>query len=348
MSTKEFHYTICPVGNAGYISEKTEGFLYSTFKQRGIQPVQLQSLPEDRWHVHFDYQDDALFREGGNIPPIWAKSNGAEVTLIGFTFLQQKSYILTRTDSLIDYVEQLRGKRLAVPVRPEVTVVDFFKAMAQRGLETALAARGLTPAEAIFVELPQTEAQNATKKDWKSNLGSVEVEALDNGKVDAIFSGGARAQHLLATGKYKAIFEVTAHPDLLAPINNGYPNTLTVSTKLARENPEIVVNYVKQSLLAAEWAKTHLPEVLELFSKQVHGSVAEVIASLPVNFNKELAPVLTQEGLLALESQKRFLFDHGFTTKDFNIEKWADDSFLKAALAEIEHEKGTLGLKKAG
>jgi 2'-hydroxybiphenyl-2-sulfinate desulfinase len=348
MSVKEFRYTICPVGNSSYISANAEGFLHSNFKQRGIQPTLLQSLPEDRWHVHFDYQDDALFREGGNIPPIWSASNGAAVTLIGLTFLRQKSYILTRTDSSIDYVEQLRGKRLAVPTRPEVKVVDFYKATALRGLETALAARGLTPAEAVFTELPQTEAQIATKKDKSSNLGNVEVEALDSGKVDAIFARGARAQRLLATGKYKAVFELTAHPDLLAPIDNSYPNTLTVSTKLAQESPEIVVDYVKQTLLAAEWAKTHLSEVLELFSHQVHGTIGEVTTSLPVNFNKELSPVLTQEGLLALESQKRFLFDHGFTNKDFDIEKWANDSFLKAALEEIEKENVQTELKKAG
>jgi 2'-hydroxybiphenyl-2-sulfinate desulfinase len=347
MSVKEFRYTICPVGNSSFISANADGFLHASFNKIGVRPVLLQSLPEDNWHVHFDYQDDALFREGGNIPPIWARSNGTEVTLIGLTFLRQKSYILTRTDSPIDYVEQLRGKRLAIPVRPEVKVVDFYRATALRGFETALAARGINPAEAVFTELPQTEARIATKADKSSNLGSIELEALDNGKVDAIFAGSARAQRLLASGKYKAIFELTSHPDLLAPFNNSYPNILTVSTKLAQESPEIVVDYVKQALLAAEWAKTHLPEVLELFSRQIHGTAGEVAASLPVNFNKDLAPVLTREGFFALESQKRFLFDHGFLNRDFDIEKWADDRFLKAALAEIEKGNTPVELKKA-
>jgi 2'-hydroxybiphenyl-2-sulfinate desulfinase len=233
-------------------------------------------------------------------------------------------------------------------VRPEVKVVDFFKATVERGFATALSARGVTPGEVQFVELPSTEAEIATKADKSSNLGKKLIEALDSGKVDAIYSGGAGAQGLIATGKYKAIYEVSARPEMVAPINNVYPNTLTVSKKLANEEPEVVVEYVKQVLLAAEWAKTHLPETLEFFARQVHGTIGEVTASLPVNFHKHLAPVLSQDGLFALESQKRFLYDHGYIENDFDIEKWADHSFLKAARAQIEAESEKEELRNAG
>jgi 2'-hydroxybiphenyl-2-sulfinate desulfinase len=348
MASKEFRYTICPVGNASYIAANKDIFLQEAFTRKGIQPVRLQTLAEENWHVHFDYQDDALFREGGNIPPIWAKSGGAGVVLIGLSFIPAKSYIFVRVDAPIDSVEQLRGKRLGIPVRPEVKVVDFYKATVQRGFLTALAARGVAPGEVQFVELPSTEAEIAVKADKSSNLGKKLIEALDSGKIDALYSGGAGAQRLIATGNYKAIYELSARPELVSPIDNIYPNTLTVSKKLADEEPEIVVEYVKQVLLAAEWAKTHLPETLELFSKQVHGTIGEVTASLPVNFHKRLAPVLSQEGLFALESQKRFLYDQGYITHDFDIESWADHSFLKAAQAEIEAGSEKEELKNAG
>lgn len=338
MSIKEFRYTICPVGNASYISANKEGFLKESFQNIGVAPTLLQSLPQDRWHVHFDYQDSFLFREGGNIPPIWARSKGAEVVLIGLAFLSHKSYILVRTDSNIDYVEQLRGKKLALPTRPEA-IIDFYKATVQRGFETALSARGVTAGEVDFVELPASEAFIDSKADKSSQLGKIEVAAIDEGRVDAVFSRGVGAQRLLATGKYKAIYEVTADPELVSPINNSYPNVLTVSKQLATESPEIVVEYVKQALRAAEWAKTNLPEVLELFTKQLHGTAGEVTTALEANFHKKLAPELSERGLLALESQKRFLFDHGYIDRDFDIEGWADDSFLKAAYAEIEKEK---------
>jgi 2'-hydroxybiphenyl-2-sulfinate desulfinase len=334
MPVKEFRYTICPVGNASFIAANKDNFLKDSFTGKGIQPVRLQTLPEENWHVHYDYKDDALFREGGNIPPIWSKSEGREPVLIGLAFLHQKSYILVRADSPIDYVEQLRGKRLGIPSRPDF-IIDFYRASVERGFEYSLAARGITPAEVNFVELPVKEAAISTDGQHKSNLGVIDAEALDAGKIDAIFSRAVRAQRLLATGKYKAIFEFTADPGVLSPIENTYPNILTVSKKLADEEPEIVVEYVKQVLLAAEWAKTHLAEVLELFARQFNGTAGEVNAALPPGFHRLLAPELSDQGFLALEAQKRFLYDHGYIKKDFDISKWADHSFLNAALSEL-------------
>jgi 2'-hydroxybiphenyl-2-sulfinate desulfinase len=347
MADKEFRYTICPVGNASFIAANKDVFLKDSFAARGIRPVRLQTLPEENWHVHYDYKDDRLFREGGNIPPIWSKSEGREPVLIGLAFLPYRSYILVRTDSPIDYAEQLRGKRLGIPTRPEF-LIDFYQATVRQGFETVLAARGITPREVVFTELPVTEAQVAMKADKSSNLGKFDIEALDNGTIDAVFASGVKAQRLIFSGKYRAIYELSADPELVAPLGGSYPNILTVSKKLADEEPGIVVEYVKQVLLAAEWAKTHLPETLELFSKQVHGTIGEVNASLPINFHKHLTPNLDREGLFALEGQKRFLYDHGFIKKDFDIEKWADRSFLKAAWAEIRNEEEEEELKNAG
>jgi 2'-hydroxybiphenyl-2-sulfinate desulfinase len=302
--------------------------------------VLLQSLPQEQWHVHFDYQDNYLFREGGNIPPLWSRSNGAENVLIGLTFLLQKAYILVRIDSNIDSVEELRGKKLGIPLFNDLKRVDFARATAWEGLEYALAARGVSTKEVSFVDLVYSEAELAKRGGWNTkpspeDLARADIEPLDSGKADALYVWGARAQRYLLSGKYKAIFENTAHPDQLLPLDNHYPNVLTVSRRLAGEAPEIVVEYVKQILLAAEWAKTHLSQTLELLGRQTHSTPGEMNLAQPVNFHKKLHTVITREGLFALESQKRFLFDHGFITRDFDIEKWADGSFIKAAWEEI-------------
>jgi 2'-hydroxybiphenyl-2-sulfinate desulfinase len=305
----------------------------------GVKPVRLQTLPKEEWHVHYDYKTPVLFREGGNIPPIWSKSEGREPVLIGITFLPQKAYILVRTDSNIDTVEQLRGKRIGIPTRPDF-LIDFFAATALHGFKSALAARDVSLKDVNVVELPSTEAEIGSDSNHKSNLGGSSIQALDGGRIDAIFSGGVKAQQLLSTGKYTAVYELSENPNLVLPVNNSYPNILTVSRKLADESPEIVIEYVKQVILAAQWAKTNLPGVIELFTSQLHGSAGDVVKSLPSGFHKRLTPSITEEGLSALEGQKRFLIESGYIKNDFDIEKWADDSFLKAAWKEIEKESG--------
>ena len=336
MSIKEIHYTICPVGNASYIAAN-KNLLKDGLEKIGVTPIQLQTLEPELWKTHFTYQNDILFREGGNIPPLWAKSNDAEVVLIGLAVLAQKQYILVRADSDIDTIEQLRKRKIGIPAHNNA-VIDFHRASAEHGFKIALAARGVSEKEVDFVELH--EKGDFLSKSWGiQKIGFIEVEALDSGKVDAIYVRSTRSQELLDTGKYKAIFEIHANPSLLAPINNEQPNTLTVSRKLAESRPEIVVNFIKQVILAAEWAKTNYNEVLKLFAEQTFGTPGQVASAYLPGFHKNLTPELSEKSLALLEGQKRFLFDRGYLKKDFPLEKWADSSFLKAAWAEINSEK---------
>ena len=336
MSVKEFLYTICPVGNASYIAAN-KGFLQNGFEKLGVKPVKLQTLPETEWHVHYDYASPVLFREGGNVPPIWSKSEGREPVLIGLAVLAQKQYIFVRADSGIDAIEQLRKRKIGIPTHPNA-VIDFQKAYTEHGFKIALSARGVSVKETEVVDLHDDDDYLSRSEGKKKT--AVEVEALDSGKVDAIYARSTRSQQLLETGKYKAIFEIHKHPDLLAPISNTQPNILTVSRRLAEDSPEIVVEYVKQVILAAQWAKTNYAEVVNLFAEQTFGTPGQVASGHLLGFHKILTPNLSEEGLALLEGQKRFLFDHGYIKKDFPLEKWADDRFLKAAWKEIEKESG--------
>jgi len=333
----EIHYTICPVGNTSFIAAK-KGWLQDGLKAWDVEPVRLQTLDPSLWKSHFDYQNPLLFREGGNIPPLWAKSNGAGVVLIGLTLLEQKQYLLARVDSPLESPEQLKHYKIGIPVHPSA-LIDFHKASAEHGFELALAARGLAGFTDSFVELIADGDFVSTAPEKKRELGSREVEALDSGEVDAIYVKGTKVQRLLDTGKYKVIFDLSGNPGQLLPINNEYPNVLTVSRFLAEEHPEIVVAYLKQLLHAAEWAKTHRSEVLDLFAEQTYGTPGQVASSHSFDFHKRLAPGFSEQGLLALEGQKRFLFDHGYLAQDFDLSGWADDRFLKAALSEIEREQ---------
>ncbi len=334
MAFKEFKYTICPVGNSSFIAAN-KIWKEDTFEKVGGKPILLQTLPKKDWQVHFDYKEDALFREGGNIPPLWAKSNGAQVILLGLAFLPRRSFIIVKSDSPLEYIEELRNKKIGVPVGAHF-IIDFYKATVEHAFETALAARGVNKKDVEFVPLVVSEEKIAMTANHKSNLGLIDIEALDNDQVDAIYIGGTLAQRILRSGNYKILYELEKDPSQVLAINNIYPNILTVSKKLADENPEIVVEYIKQTLIAAEWAKTNREETINLFTEQLHGTVGEVANSLPFDFNEHLTVDLSEKGLLALEGQLRFLYDHHYITNLFEISKWADHSFLNQAIRELQ------------
>ncbi len=336
---KEIYYTICPVGNASYIAAN-HGFLKRGLEKFQVEPVRLQTLPQEKWAAHFNYRNDRLFREGGNIPPLWAKSGGAEVILIGLNLLRQRLAIIARADSKIEYPYQLRYARIGIPVHPNA-LIDFHKATAEEAFELALAAQGISAEDASFVELTDENdflVNRDGKKDF-TNLEAVEIEALDRNEIDVAFVKLSKLQKLLETGKYKIVYELSADRSQFAPVNNEYPNTLTVSRYLAETRPEIVVEYVKQLLLAAEWAADNKAEAEKLLAVQTYGTVGQYQGSFDPDFHKHLQVNLSEESLITLESQARFLYDHGYLSQQVDVYSWADDYFLKTAVREIETER---------
>lgn len=336
---REINYTICPVGNASYIAAN-RGFLQEGLGKLEITPVRLQTLSQDKWAAHFDYRNDRLFREGGNTPPLWAKSNGTGVVLIGLNLLKQRQAILARADSPITTPDQIRGARIAIPVHPNA-LIDFHKASAEQAFELLLAARGISKKDVTFVEIVD-EADfliSGNTKSKKVKEVSAEVEALDAGEVDVIFVKLSIIQKLLDTGKYKVVYDLAANREQLSPVNNEYPNTLTVSKKLAEEEPETVVAFVKQILLAAEWAAVHRLEAESLLAEQTYGTLWQYKNSYDKDFYKHLAPDLSGESLRALESRARFLYDQGYLNASVDVYEWANDYFLKTAIKEIERER---------
>jgi 2'-hydroxybiphenyl-2-sulfinate desulfinase len=335
----EIRYTICPVGNASYIAAH-KGWLEEGLAPFGVEPVLLQSLPQERWKAHFDYSDEALFREGGNIPPIWAKSRGAEVVLIGTALPAQKQCIVVRVDSPVYRLEQLANRRLGIPVRSRA-LIDFHKATALQGFRVALALRGFSLKEADLVEIVTEGNFHSTPIDDKKNHSPLEFEALEKGEVDALYVKLSTIQKVLDTGNFRVLFDLAADKKQIAPINNEYPEVLTVSRRLAEEHPEVVTAYVKQVVRASIWAKTNYFEALRWLSQQTHATPSQAAASFEKDFNDHMTLSLSKENLKILEGQKRFLFDNGFIERDFDLADWADSRFLERAYAEFELSSGS-------
>ncbi len=330
---KEFNYTICPVGNASYIAEN-KGFLKDRLEKAGYTPVKLQTLAQEHWVEHFNYQNDRLFREGGNTPPIWSNSRGAETVLLGINPIPGQQAILVRKDSDIKTLADLKGRKLGIPDKTKVTI-DHQKTAVLEGFENALKLAGLKneDAEWVFVKAEIPDFPDGTM--WSPKFGP-DVEALDKGEVDAIFVKLSASERVLETGRYRKLINLITDQDSVDPVNNEWPNVLTVSRKFAEEEPEAVVEYLKAVIVAARWAKDHKDEAEELLAEQTLSNVEQYRRAFPEDFYARLEPNFSEEGLKSLQTRAQFLYDHGFAEKVVDVNEWVDKSFLERALSELE------------
>jgi len=332
--SKEIYYTICPVANASYLAANTT-FLKDGLEQIGYTPIKLQTLEKEKWEAHFTYENDRLFREGGNTPPLWAKSKGRDVVLIGLNIIEERQYILVRADSPIQTVSDLKGKKLGIPDHVNVHI-DFHKATAEQGFETALKANGISNDEVEWVDLPtESRFTSEGKGNTFADLSVTEVEALENGTVDAIFMKLPIAVKLAESDKFRKIYDVAYDQNALVPVNNEYPNVLTVSKKLADEEPEVVVEFIKQTIIAARWAKGHREEAEKLLAEQTHGTVDTFQKAYADDFYQRTEINFSEEGLKALQDRADFLFEKGYLESRVDVYSWADKSFYEKALAEL-------------
>ncbi|MFC2005030.1 ABC transporter substrate-binding protein [Chloroflexota bacterium] len=349
MSSKisDFWYTFCPVVCASHIAQN-KGWLEEEFAEDGIKLSHISTLPVKDWQSHFSHKHPQLFRDGGNIPPIWTRSEGAATKVIGMVWANGGQAIMVRKDSLIKSVKDLKGKRVALPRRLS-NLIDFRRAVAKRGIIMSLKAHGLTQDDIQFVDLPIDIPDIATEKQPPKRTGwaispetrekipqQLEVEALQNGEVDAISSYHGREVVLEQLGVSRIIYNVDKHSDWKYRVNIGYPYICTVNADFATQHPDLITRWMKVLVRAGIWAKENYAEVVRIMAKETNVTEEAVQKSYPSDFHKHLVPEISEEGIEALEIEKQFLREHGFINNDFDIRSWLDRSFLDAALKELE------------
>ncbi len=184
-------YTRCPVPTASGLAF-SNGWLTEALGADGLQVGILQDGPRELIRHHYDHQLIGLFREGGNVPALAAYSEGAPTRLIGLTWIDELQAILVRPDSGITRPEQLKGKRVAMPVWSDTRGKSFPRAMSLHGIVATLARVGLRYDDVRFVEVP-TEAGEAVRTDYQSPDGKSwwhGIDYLARGEVDAVYVKG--------------------------------------------------------------------------------------------------------------------------------------------------------------
>ena len=221
-------------------------------------------------------------------------------------------------------------------------------------INSSLEVHGLTEDDVQWVDIPVwtpdivTDEKTPRSEKWQLMPKALdewtipqqpEVEALQKGEVDAIASMAGVETALQNLGVGRILYDLGTHPDWRKRVNTDYPIVHTVSTDFANKHPELVVRWLKVILKASMWAENNPDEVFEIFTKSMSGTgatKASIRQSLQPGFHKRLKPELSEKGIEALEIQKRFLKKHGFLNNDFDIRAWMDESFLNAAIKEVE------------
>ncbi|MFI0163354.1 ABC transporter substrate-binding protein [Streptomyces sp. NPDC017095] len=316
-------FTRCPVPTATGIAADRH-WLAEEFAPDGIAVRSLQDtasdVPGSVRAAHYTHTLPALFREGGNVPALWARSRGEPTRLIGLTWIEERQTILVAPGSGIRGAAALRGLRLALP-RHRVPI-DFWRAMAVRGFEGALASAGYALSDATAVDVPA---------DGHHGQWAAELAALARGDVDAVYVKGAVAVEAARRAGAEVAVELDGLPDRAHRVNNGTPRPITVHQRLLDDHPELVERFLAVLLRASDWAASQPAEVARILGSETGAGAEGVQGAYRPGTHRTLRPDLSDERLGLLARQEAALRAHGFLPSPVDIGTWADPEPLRRA-----------------
>jgi len=335
---REAYYTICPTFVASNVAQEL-GWIEDEFREIGAKLSYLRSLPAEQGYLpHFSHALDHLFRDGGNIPSIWAKADVTDTTLIGLTAGHHGGHIVVRADATARGVADLKGRRFGLSRSSNAAKVDWWRATSEQGILLALRLAGLERDDVDILDVANEDrgfgGAARPSELWKHRRNDLfftpEVRALQAGEVDAVFASNGRALALVATGAFKIVEDFSRYPDWTLQVSNS-PYALTVNTDFAREHRDIVVAFLRATVRAARWLDANREAGAAILHRVTyHPSVEDTARAIAAT---KFLPVLSPQTLAGIDLQKKFLLEHGYIKRDFNSRDWADSSYLEEALA---------------
>lgn len=314
------------------------------------EPTALLSLQESGAvalrDAHMDHRLPNLLRQGGSVPALWARAQGADTRLIGLTWTDEFQVLLALSETGIRHARDLRGLRLGLPLRQEEGV-DMARATALRGFLNAIEHNGLHYREVEFVDVPawpkaaQPEEQSEAFLDLPaghlSNRDYVaDVHALLRKKVDVIYVKGVRGVEVarLLGERATIVANIGGDPDTRAQSNNATPRPLTVNATVLRDHPELVARALRRIVAVGPWAAANPDQALTLLGRETGAREEWVSYAYGIDLHEHLYTDLSERSIGGLEDFKNFLFQWGFIPNNFSVRQWIDPEPL-ARLDEL-------------
>ena len=336
-------YTRCPAPTPFGIAIQ-QGRLEREFASDGLEIKALQDAAEPSIRQsHYTHSQPHSFRQGGNIPALWARSQGARTRVIGLTWVDEFQGLIALPSSGVETPTDLKGRRFGLPRNIRTSVVDFHRATALRGFSSLLDAAGLSLDDVHLVSLdnaPRNLSDGAPVRDQglrvlleteRPQEFSREVLALVRREVDVVFVKGATGLEAANMIGARVIIDTGAQTNRLLHANNGNPRPLTVDAELLEQHPDLVARVLAATIEAGEWASGHAAEVCAYIGRETRAAEHWVRYAYPANLHLQLTIDLEQPDIAAFANFKDFLLKHAFIPADFDVAAWIDPAPLDAA-----------------
>jgi len=176
------------------------------------------------------------------------------------------------------------------------------------------------------------------KRDHKHDLAFRPLEtALENGLIDAMYSQ-SRVISVLSetTGKFKSIEDLGRYPDWTLQVAN-IPAAITCTKEMAEQHPKLAVTFLKGMIKVGRWANEHKQAAAAILDKQTfYRDVEDTYDGIK---RVDMVPNLSSQNLVSVAIGKDFMLSHGYIKNDFDVNEWADPSFLEQAARELLEEE---------
>jgi ABC-type nitrate/sulfonate/bicarbonate transport system substrate-binding protein len=233
LNWEEVYYTNCPLVSASNVDQEL-GWTKEQYKKIGIEYLYLRSRAENDWYPHYIHNLDNLIRFGGLFPPVHVQADIRRTRLLGVTHAPREGGVmLVRSRDDIYRMADLKGKNIGLSRSQNKIKTDWWGIQEEQGIELMLRLNGLTRKDVQIVEFPYADdwydepemmgplMENPSelwlRRDHKHDLAFRPLEtALEKGTIDAMYMQTGPLQQLSeATGKFKAIEDLSRYPDCL-------------------------------------------------------------------------------------------------------------------------------------
>jgi ABC-type nitrate/sulfonate/bicarbonate transport system substrate-binding protein len=340
-------YSRCPVPTATSVAVAQDLFA-AEFGGDGITVLSLHDSSDPAVRLsHYTNDRVLMFREGGIVPPLWARDRGASTTLLGLAWIDQFQGLIALRDSGIRSASDLRFRRIGLPRRVGQPI-DFPRAVQSFGIRSTLASGGLSEADVVFVDIETTEPFLANRGDsaagslytaWENTRAqTAELLALVRREVDAIYTSGGYGLQIAALIDAVPVAETSSRPPGCEWAGN-HLRMLTVSTELLDRRADLVTRYLATLIRAADWASAHESEAWRVIAAETGLSDEWARLGYHRELPQRLRPKLDAALIDELGRRAAYLAEQGVVGGDVDIDQWVDSSPLGTALALAEEDE---------